>query len=164
VAMARAVQAVALRSGITIATAESCTGGLIGHVLTEVPGSSAYYVGGVISYADDVKAEALGVDRGLIEGHGAVSEPVAAAMADGARTRFDADVAAAVTGIAGPAGDTTDKPVGLTYVAVATPDGTVVRRHVWAGDRSANKRASAAATLELLLERLSAPTEPDPTR
>ena len=149
---------------MTVATAESCTGGLVGHVLTEVPGSSGYYLGGVISYADDVKVEALGVDRGLIERHGAVSEPVAAAMAEGARSRLGADLAAAVTGIAGPADDTTGKPVGLTYVAVAGAGATVVRRHVWGGDRSANKRASAAAAFELLLERLAARSDPDPNR
>ena len=97
----------------TVATAESCTGGLLGHVLTEVPGSSAYYLGGIVSYADDVKIGSLGVPADLLATHGAVSEPVAAAMAEGARARLGADLAASVTGIAGPGGDTPGKPVGL---------------------------------------------------
>jgi PncC family amidohydrolase len=149
------VQTAAIERGLTVATAESCTGGLLGHVLTEVPGSSAYYVGGFVSYADEVKVGALGVPGDLLAAHGAVSEPVAAAMAEGARARLGADLATSVTGIAGPGGDTPGKPVGLTYVAVADADGTSVVRHVWAGDRSENKRASAAAALGLLLERLT---------
>jgi PncC family amidohydrolase len=149
------VQAVAIERGRSVATAESCTGGLVGHILTEVPGSSAYYLGGVVSYADDVKVGALGVQADVLAAHGAVSEPVAAAMAEGARVRLGADLAAAVTGIAGPAGDTPDKPLGLTFVAVADAGGVTVERHVWHGDRSANKRSSAAAALALLLARLS---------
>ena len=164
VALARDIQAAALERGLTVATAESCTGGLLGHVLTEVPGSSGYYRGGVVSYADDVKVAALGVDRALLKDLGAVSEPVAIAMADGARSRLGSDLAAAVTGIAGPADDTTDKPVGLTWVAISGGGETRAQRFVWDGDRSANKRASAAAALELLLERLRALHGPDPSR
>ena len=145
-----------------VATAESCTGGLLGHVLTEVAGSSAYYLGGIVSYADDVKLGALGVPQDLLATHGAVSEAVAAAMAEGARARIGADLAASVTGIAGPGGDTPGKPVGLTFVAVADAEGTTVVRHVWGGDRSENKRSRAAAALDLLLARLSrSPTGPD---
>jgi PncC family amidohydrolase len=164
VALARRVQAAALARATTVATAESCTGGLVGHVLTEVPGSSGYYRGGVISYADAVKVETLGVDPGVLARHGAVSEPVAAAMAGGVRTRAGADHGVAVTGIAGPADDRSAKPVGLTYVAVAGPGATVVRRHVWSGDRSANKRSSVAAALELLLEALGAAGDRGPDR
>jgi nicotinamide-nucleotide amidase len=122
--------------------------------LTEISGSSTYLLGGVISYSDEAKRELLDVPAETLEHHGAVSAQVAASMAEGARRRFGADVGVAVTGIAGPTGGSAAKPVGLTYVAVADADGHDVRRHQWDGDRSANKRASAAAALELALERL----------
>jgi PncC family amidohydrolase len=140
------------RTGLRVAVAESCTGGLLGHAITMVPGASTYFVGGVIAYADEVKEALLGVPASLVEAHGAVSAQVARAMAEGARSRLGADVAVAVTGIAGPGGGTAAKPVGLTYVAVAGPGGAEVRRHQWTGDRDANKRASVLAALELLLE------------
>ena len=141
-------------SGLTLATVESCTGGLIGHLITEVPGSSAYYLGGFVTYSDAQKRDAVGVGEEVLAAHGAVSAQVAMAMAVGGRARTGADLAVSVTGIAGPDGGTPQKPVGLTYVAVADADGTEVRRFVWGGDRSDNKRRSAAAALELLLERL----------
>lgn len=140
--------------GLTIATAESCTGGLVGHVITEVPGSSDVFLGGVISYGDAVKLAMLDVPAATIGAHGAVSAQVAVAMAEGARRRLGASIAAAVTGIAGPSGGTPGKPVGLTYVAVADAAGHDVRRFTWNGDRAENKRASAEALLALLLERL----------
>lgn len=139
---------------LTLATAESCTGGLIGHLLTESPGSSDYYQGGLISYSDTLKRIELGVDAATLEHHGAVSAQTCIAMAEGARKRYGSDVAIAVTGIAGPTGDTPGKPLGLTYVAVADADGHEVRRHQWFGDRHRNKTASAAAALTLLVERL----------
>jgi PncC family amidohydrolase len=142
--------------GVTVATVESCTGGLVGHVITEVPGSSAYYVGGFVTYSDGLKRELVGVPHDVLAAHGAVSAQVAMAMATGARARTEADLAASVTGIAGPDGGTASKPVGLTYVAVADGVGVAVRRHVWTGDRSENKRRSAGAALELLLERVEA--------
>ena len=141
-------------TGATLATAESCTGGLVGHLLTEVAGSSEYFLGGVVAYSDEVKRRSLDVPDAAIEHHGAVSAQVAVAMAEGARARLGADVAAAVTGIAGPAGGTEAKPVGLTYVAVADAGGHDVRRYTWAGGRSENKLESARAALELVLERL----------
>jgi PncC family amidohydrolase len=144
--------------GLSVATAESCTGGLVGHLLTEVPGSSAYYLGGAISYSDAVKRSALDVSSEALERHGAVSAQVAVAMAEGARRRFGADLAVAVTGIAGPDGGSDAKPVGLTYVAVADRSGHSVQRHTWRGDRSANKRESARAALILLLDRVDRPT------
>jgi PncC family amidohydrolase len=140
--------------GLTLATAESCTGGLIGHLLTEIPGSSDYFQGGLISYSDTLKRDELGVDAATLEHHGAVSAQTCIAMAVGARTRYGSDVAIAVTGIAGPTGDTPGKPLGLTYVAVADAAGHEVQRHQWAGDRHGNKVASAAAALALLVERL----------
>jgi PncC family amidohydrolase len=142
-------------AGCTVATAESCTGGLVGHTCTEIPGSSDWFRGGVIAYANEVKQGLLGVPRETLEAHGAVSAQTAVAMAEGARRLLGVDLAVAVTGIAGPGGGTAAKPVGLTYVAVADAAGHDVRRFVWPHDRSGDKRASAGAALELLLERLA---------
>ena len=155
VALAERVQALALEGGVTLGAAESCTGGLVGHVLTEVPGSSAYFLGAVVSYGDAAKRELLAVPASTLERHGAVSAQAAVAMAEGARRRLRADVAVSVTGIAGPSGATESKPVGLTYVAVADARGHDVRRYTWVGDRSQNKLDSARAVLELALERLA---------
>jgi PncC family amidohydrolase len=141
---------------LRVATVESCTGGLVGHLITEVPGSSAYFVGGFVTYSDGLKRQAVGVPDEVLVAHGAVSAQVALAMATGGREQTAADLAVSVTGIAGPDGGSPSKPVGLTYVAVADGSGAVVRRHVWTGDRAENKRRSAAAALELLLERIDA--------
>jgi PncC family amidohydrolase len=141
--------------GLKLAVAESCTGGLVGHLLTDVAGSSDVFVGGVISYSDGVKTAILDVPAEALERHGAVSAQVAVAMAEGARRRLGADLALAVSGIAGPSGGSAAKPVGLTYVAVSDSAGHDARRHQWQGDRSANKLASAQAALELALERLA---------
>ena len=143
-----------LQRGLTVATVESCTGGLVGHLITEVSGSSAYYVGGFVTYSNDQKRASAGVGEDVLAAHGAVSAQVAVAMATGGRERTGADVAVSVTGIAGPDGGTAEKPVGLTYVAVADAEGVAVRRFTWTGDRTENKRQSAAAALELLLERI----------
>lgn len=151
----------AVALGVSVGTAESCTGGLIGHSITSVAGSSDYYRGGVISYADEVKVSSLGVPATAIEEHGAVSAQVAVAMAEGLRTRIGCDYGLAVTGVAGPGGGSAAKPVGVTYVATAGPAGHEVRRHLWDGDRAANKEQSAAAALRLLLEVLAG-AEADP--
>lgn len=135
----------------TLAVAESSTGGLIGHLVTDVPGGSAVFLGGVIAYANPLK-EQLGVPAEMIASHGAVSPEVAAAMAEAVRQQAGADFGLAVTGIAGPGGGTTAKPVGLTYVAVASASGVVARKHTFSGNRSAVKAASARAALELLWE------------
>ena len=145
------LQALAVEDGRTVGTAESCTGGLIGHVLTAIAGSSDYYLGGVISYSNELKMRLLGVPAEMLERHGAVSAQVAVAMAQGARERLGCDYAVSVTGVAGPGGGTPAKPVGLTYVAVVGPAGHEVRRRRWDGDRAANKEQSAAAALELLV-------------
>ena len=142
--------------GLTVATAESCTGGLVAHLITEVPGSSAYLRGGIVAYADDVKRAALGVPAEVLVAHGAVSAQVALAMAEGVRQALGTDLAVAVTGVAGPDGGSEAKPVGLVYVAVVGLGAPDVRRFHWAGDRSANKRSSAEAALSMLLERASA--------
>jgi PncC family amidohydrolase len=157
--LSRRVQQTMIERGLSLATAESCTGGLIGHALTENSGSSGFYVGGVISYSDELKRSELSVEAHVLEQHGAVSAQTAVAMAEGARSRYGADVAVAVTGIAGPDGGSEQKPVGLTYVAVADADGHDVRRHTWHEDRHANKLRGAEAALTLLLDRLG--TAPD---
>jgi PncC family amidohydrolase len=157
VELARRVQQSFLDRTLTLATAESCTGGLLGYVLTEVPGSSDYYRGGVISYSNEVKRDQLGVPQQTLDRHGAVSAQVAVAMADGARLMLRADVGVAVTGVAGPGGGSPGKPVGLAYVAVADVGGSDVRRIQREGDRHANRLASAQASLELVLARLEHP-------
>jgi len=151
--LARRLQAASLDRGLTVALAESCTGGLVAAALTDTPGSSGYFTGGVVSYADAAKRDLLGVPAEVLAAHGAVSAQVARAMAEGARERFGASLAGAVTGIAGPDGGSDDKPVGLTYISVADQHGVDVRRIVWNGDRAANRRDSGVALLELLLER-----------
>ncbi len=153
-ALARRLQDRSLGAGVTVSLAESCTGGLVAATLTAIPGSSGYFLGGVVSYANEAKRDLLGVDETMLAAHGAVSAQVARAMAEGARTRFGTTVAASVTGIAGPDGGSAEKPVGLTYVAVADAAGVDVRRYVWPGDRSANRLDSAVAVLEALLARL----------
>jgi len=149
--LAERLQTICLAAGLSVATAESCTGGLVAHQLTEIPGSSGYFLGGIVAYADASKRAGLGVPAELIERHGAVSAHVARAMAEGARRVLGADLAVAVTGIAGPGGGTPAKPVGLTYIAVEGPQGGEVRRFTWPHDRSANKLASAGAAIELLI-------------
>jgi PncC family amidohydrolase len=134
-----------------MAAAESCTGGLVGHLITQVPRSSDHFLGGIVSYSNQVKEELLGVPADLLDRVGAVSAEVAEAMTTGVLDRFGvATLGLSVTGIAGPDGGSADKPVGLTYVAAAIRDGSaVVERHIWAHDRDGNKRASALAAIEL---------------
>jgi PncC family amidohydrolase len=155
VELAGRLQARCIARGVTVATAESCTGGLVAHLLTEVPGSSGYLLGGVVAYSDAVKRAELDVPADQLERHGAVSAQVAVAMAEGVRVRLGTDLGVAVTGIAGPDGGSAAKPVGLVYVAVAGLGPPDVRRYAWPGDRSANKRDSAHAAIELLLARVT---------
>ena len=132
----------------TLATAESCTGGIIAQMITSIPGVSPYYLGGAVSYSNHAKAELLGVPPELIEAHGAVSPQVAAAMANGARTRLGADIGLATTGVAGPSGGTAEKPVGLVYLGLATAKGTETRRLDIGSDQPREiiqRRASKAA-------------------
>ena len=143
----------ALRSrGLTVAVAESCTGGLLGAVLTAVPGSSDYVRGGVIAYADSLKADLLGVSRHLLAAHGAVSEPVARAMAEGVRARCQADLGVAVTGVAGPGGGGPGKPVGLVFVAVAGGGGVRVERLEGDRGREENRARAVAVALRMCRE------------
>jgi nicotinamide-nucleotide amidase len=138
----------------TLAVAESCTGGLIGHRLTQIAGSSAYFLGGVIAYANESKIRELGVARELLERHGAVSEEVARAMAAGVRTRFGADYGVATTGIAGPEGGTVEKPVGTVWLAVADAAGTVAKLRCFPTTREHVKLWSSQQALDLLRRRL----------
>ena len=154
--LAERLQGLCLGRGLTVALAESCTGGLIAAAITDVAGSSGYFVGGVVSYSDAAKQAFLDVPEAALAAHGAVSAQVARAMAVGARTRFGATLAASVTGIAGPDGATPGKPVGLTYVGLADGEGSDVRRFVFTGDRAANRAESARATLAWLVERAEA--------
>ena len=141
------------RAGLTIALAESCTGGLLGAALTAVAGSSVYVRGGILAYADDVKTSLLGVPAELIEVHGAVSEPVADAMALGARRRLDADLGVGVTGVAGPGSDSAAKPAGLIFVAVAGPQDAIRRIRLDRDrGREANRATAVRAALRLCAE------------
>jgi nicotinamide-nucleotide amidase len=136
--------------GLTLATAESCTGGMVASRLTDVPGSSDAFLGGVVAYADAVKRAELGVSAEVLERHGAVSAEAAAAMATGARERLGADVAVSVTGVAGPGGGTPEKPVGLVYFHVAGPDGERAAEFNLRGDREAIRRRSTVTALHLV--------------
>jgi nicotinamide-nucleotide amidase len=141
-------------ASLRVATAESCTGGMVAAALTDVAGSSDVVDRGFVTYSNEAKAEMLGVPMPLIEEHGAVSEPVARAMAEGAIARSRADLAVGITGVAGPGGGTAEKPVGLVHFASARRGGdTRTEHHVFEGDRAAVRRASALRALEMLLER-----------
>lgn len=144
-------QVARLLEGRRIATAESCTAGLLAARLTELPGSSAYVAGGVVAYANEAKVNLLGVDAGLIDAHGAVSQEVAEAMAAGALGRFGADTAVAITGVAGPGGGTADKPVGTVWFSVMLADGPTVTRSVrLPGERSDVRERSTTVAMHLL--------------
>ncbi len=145
------VQQAFLARGLTLATAESCTGGLLAGRITGVAGSSAYFLGGVVSYSNDAKIALLGVEASALAAHGAVSEVVACQMARGARQRLGADLALSVTGVAGPGGGTPDKPVGLTWIGLADARGERAARFVWESDREGNRARSVEAALQLAL-------------
>ena len=152
--LAHAVIARLRATGDRIATAESCTGGGLGAALTGVPGASDVFVGGVVAYANEVKVRDLGVDPSLLDRHGAVSAEVASAMASGVAARFGAAVGVGITGIAGPAGGTAVKPVGLVFTAVAHGGRADVRRRVHPGDREAVRSRAVAAALDHVRARL----------
>lgn len=152
--LSSAVGALLRAEGATLCTAESCTGGMTARFLTDVPGSSAYFLGGIVAYSNRLKQELLGVSGETLDRCGAVSAEVASAMATGARERTGATYALAITGIAGPEGGTVDKPVGLTFVALSGRGATEVHRHVFAGDRKGIRRRAAWAALDRLRRRL----------
>ncbi len=146
------VAALLERAGATLTTAESCTGGLLAERLTRVPGSSGFFLGGVVAYSNELKTRLLGISEELIASAGAVSEPVAQAMAQGARTRYGTDFGIGITGVAGPGGGTAEKPVGTVHIAVAGPGGDEVEhvRRRFPGDRQRVRRQSSQLALEML--------------
>jgi CDP-diacylglycerol--glycerol-3-phosphate 3-phosphatidyltransferase len=149
--LARELGSQFVEGAMTLSIAESCTGGLLASLVTDQPGSSAYFMGGVVAYSDEVKRALLGVPAALLTRYGAVSREVATAMAEGARSRFGSTLAASITGIAGPDAEGS-KPVGLTYIAVATPRGTTCNEYMFSGDRWSNRRQAAGQALRLLIE------------
>ena len=140
--------------GLKLATAESCTGGLVADHITDVPGSSDYFVGGVVAYAYEAKVALLHVSWDTLRLHGAVSRETVIEMARGVRTALGADLGISVSGIAGPGGGLPEKPVGTTWIGLSARDGDWARKFVWDGDRRANKESSAQAALQFVLDYL----------
>ena len=145
---------IASLKGRTLATAESCTGGLIGGALTAVPGSSAVFKGGIISYNNEIKESLLGVSREVLARFGAVSAPVAEAMAIGARNQLRADVAVSVTGLAGPDGDEFGNPVGTVFIGYSSENATFSKKYLFTGDRTAIRTKIVDAALQLILNQI----------
>jgi PncC family amidohydrolase len=139
---------------LKLALAESCTGGLVGHRITNMPGSSAYFFGGVIAYSYEAKVKTLGVSWDTLNDFGAVSSETVLEMARGAKKLMDADIAVSVSGIAGPGGGTADKPIGTTWVGLSSNDGEWSREFHFDGDRDQNKESSAEVALQMLLDYL----------
>jgi nicotinamide-nucleotide amidase len=144
-------------SGLTLSVAESCSGGLIAKRITDIPGSSGYFLFGAVTYSNDSKERVLGVPAELLEKHGAVSSEVAQAMAEGVRRVSGSDIAVATTGIAGPDGGSQEKPVGTVFIAIDSPEGCKTFRLHLEGDRNTIREATAEAALQLLLDRISNP-------
>jgi len=144
--------------GLTLATAESCTGGGLSRLLTEIPGASAFFIGGIIAYHNDVKMQLLNVPPEILTRHGAVSSETAIAMAEEVRSRFKADLGVSITGIAGPSGGSAEKPVGLVYIAVSNLQQTCVKEHRFPGDRSQVRESAITAALRLILEAITEET------
>ena len=145
--------------GLKLSAAESCTGGLVADRITNIPGSSEYFMGGVVAYAYEAKVNLLGVSWDTLNTHGAVSEETVLEMARGARKVFDVDVAVSVSGIAGPGGGMPEKPVGLTWFGLSTKNGEWARHFTWDGDRIKNKQFSAEAALQFVIDYLEGKLE-----
>jgi PncC family amidohydrolase len=154
-ALALRVHKILVERGLTLAFAESCTGGLIGDLITDISGSSAYFLGSAVTYSDSAKRGVLGVKEAILDAHGAVSAETATEMALGARRLYGSDIAASVTGIAGPTGATPGKPVGLVYIHLSAGGTEMGERYLWNGDRLSNKMLSAEAVLQLVLRYLA---------
>jgi PncC family amidohydrolase len=143
------------RTDVTIAAAESCTGGSVARAITAWPGSSNYFLGSIVSYVNTAKHELLGVSTEILETRGAVSAECARAMANGARAAFHTDIAVSTTGIAGPGGATARKPVGLVYIGIADEHETIAQKHHFSGNRSDVIAAATRTALDVLLERIT---------
>lgn len=141
--------------GLTLAVAESCTGGLLGNLITDEAGSSDYFIGGVIAYGNEVKKNLLRVKSPTLKAHGAVSKETAGEMAKGVRERLKTDIGVSITGIAGPGGGSVEKPVGTVFIAVSKGRRTAVQKFLFKGSRKSIKKKSAEAALKMLLEALS---------
>ena len=139
---------------LKVATAESCTGGLIAHTLTNISGSSDYFDRGIVSYSNKAKTELLGVSQEIIKKYGSVSKQVVKVMAEGVRLKSNVDIGVATTGIAGPTGGTKEKPVGLVFIAISTVQGTYIRRYKFSGNRLQNKELTCNAALLMILEHI----------
>jgi PncC family amidohydrolase len=148
------IQEICRTRGLKVSTAESCTGGLISHRITDVPGSSEYFMGGIVAYSYEAKASMLGVSWETLNTKGAVAEETVLEMARGACQRLQTDIAVSVSGIAGPGGGTPEKPVGATWIGLVTSEGEWARHFVWDGDRAQNKEYSSEAALQLILDYL----------
>jgi PncC family amidohydrolase len=140
--------------GMRLATAESCTGGLLADRITDIPGSSDYFLGGFVSYAYEAKVASLGVSWDTLHKYGAVSRETVLEMARGARSALGSDIAISVSGIAGPSGGLPEKPVGTTWIGMTTPTGEQAQEYYWNGDRRENKQLSAEAALKMVIEYL----------
>ena len=150
--MSRSFEVVRRLAGKTLVTAESLTGGGIGAALTTVPGSSAVYKGGVISYTNEIKQNVLGVKQEVLENYGAVSNPVAGEMVSGVRKLMNADIAVSVTGLAGPTGDEFGHPVGTVYIGYEDQQQSIVQHYVFDGNRDAIRNQTIDAALDLILQ------------
>lgn len=139
---------------LTLATAESCTGGLIAHLITNISGSSEYFMGGIVSYSNEAKANLLNVSWDTLNTHGAVSKETVIEMASGARKKLNTDIAVSVSGVAGPGGGTKEKPVGTVWVGLATKSQVEAWHFIWDGNREQNKMYSAEAALKIIIEYL----------
>jgi PncC family amidohydrolase len=145
-----------VEKGLTISVCESCTGGMLAATITNIPGSSRYFLGGIIAYSDKVKKKVVGVRVGTLERHGAVSAQTAKEMAQATKQKMKSDIGVAVTGVAGPAGGTAKKPVGMVYIAVACRGKTIVRKFLFSGGRQAVRRSSVKNALAMVREILCA--------
>ena len=141
-----------MKKGFTLAVAESCTGGLLGSVITSVPGSSSFFLGGVVSYSNAAKENILNVKLSTMIENGAVSEETAVEMAEGARELFGSDVAVSITGVAGPGGGTAAKPVGLVWIGISVKEGTSAKRFDFGGSRDDVRTSAAKAAMELIIK------------
>ena len=137
---------------ISIAVAESCTGGLIAHTLTNISGSSDYFDRGIVSYSNESKIELLGVSENILKKYGAVSEQVVKQMAEGIRKKSKVDIGLATTGIAGPTGGTKEKPIGLVFISISNKEKTIVKKYQFSGDRLKNKESACNAALKILMD------------
>jgi len=154
ISLERTVGKLLKNNKLTLSVAESCTGGLVCNRITNIPGSSEYFIGGVIAYSDGIKKNLLNVNKVILEKNGAVSKEAVEAMARGIRTLLHTDIGLAITGVAGPTGGTKEKPVGLVWISLTKEDNVITKKFLWQGNRVNNKEKSAEAAVIMLKEYL----------